>query len=96
MRRVKMRTQYTEADAVRDAQDRANRQRIPMRIYRGLSMGCDLWYVRAENAVPPHDAPLWRVCQPESVCPNCGQWQREGNYRDCLNECRRRGFGTND
>lgn len=28
----------------------------------------------------------------ESVCPNCGQWQHEGNYGDCFNECIRRGF----
>ncbi len=82
---------YTEMDAIRQAQDRANREHAPMKIYRGLSMGCDLWFVRAAEAAPPHDAPLFRLVNPQTVCPNCGQWQHEST-RDCLNECRRRGF----
>lgn len=33
-----------------------------------------------------------RVAYNQAVCPNCGQWQREENYGDCLNECIKRGF----
>lgn len=82
---------YTELDARRDAQDRANRDRADMRIYRGISLGCDQWYVRAAEAAPPHDVPLFAVITPETVCPNCGQWQHATND-DCVNDCRRRGL----
>ncbi len=56
---------YTEVAAIRDAQDRANRDQAPMHIYRGISLGCDvLWYVRDGAALPPHDAPLHKIITP--------------------------------
>jgi len=29
---------------------------------------------------------------PDTVCPNCEQWQHGG--RDCMNQCKKRGFVT--
>ena len=84
-------TRYTEHDARRAAQERANREHASICIYRGLSLGCDVWYVRASEAAPPYDAPLFARIAPQTVCPNCGQWQ-DATTGDCLHECRKRGF----
>jgi hypothetical protein len=87
------RSTYTEADALRDAQTRANREQVDVCVYLGMSLSSDIWFVRVATAAPPrdHGAYLFRCVSPQTVCPNCDQWQHASSG-DCLNECRRRGF----